>query len=175
MSPPSDARALPRLILARGHVMPIWAGHPWVFAQAVARWEGSAEAGAEVLVCDARGEPIGRALHSPGSALVARLFTRDAGRPIDAALFEERLTLAIERRRRLGLPDSETTGLRLVHAEGDDLPGLIVDRLGDVLSVQWGSIGLWQRRLPAARAGTCHSSRCCAPALTAGGTRRSHA
>jgi 23S rRNA (cytosine1962-C5)-methyltransferase len=146
MSPPADARALPRLFLARGHVMPIWAGHPWVFAQAVARWEGSAEPGAEVLVCDARGEPIGRALHSPGSAIVARLFTRDPARPIDAVLFEERLTLAIERRRRLGLPDAETTGLRLVHAEGDDLPGLIVDRLGDVLSVQWGSIGLWQRR-----------------------------
>ena len=146
MSLPPEAHALPRLILARGHVMPIWAGHPWVFAQAVARWEGSAEPGSEVLVCDARGEPIGRALHSPGSAIVARLFTRDAGQPIDAALFEQRLLLAIERRRRLGLPDSETTGLRLVHAEGDDLPGLIVDRMGDALSVQWGSIGLWQRR-----------------------------
>jgi 23S rRNA (cytosine1962-C5)-methyltransferase len=126
-------------------VQPIWAGHPWVFAQAVARWEGSAEAGDEVLVCDARGEPIGRALHSPGSAIVARLFTRDAARPIDTSLFEERLRLAIERRQRLGLPNAETTGLRLVHAEGDDLPGLIVDRMGDALSVQWGSIGLWRR------------------------------
>lgn len=145
MSKPADAPTLPRLILARGHVQPIWAGHPWVFAQAVARWEGSAEPGGELVVCDARGEPIGRALHSPGSALVARLYTRDPARPIDAALFEQRLRLAIERRARLGLPSSETTGLRLVHAEGDDLPGLVVDRLGDVLSVQWGSIGLSQR------------------------------
>ena len=146
MSSSPDLAALPRLILARGHVQPIWAGHPWVFAQAVARWEGSAEPGAEVLVCDARGQPIGRALHSPGSAIVARLFTRDAARPIDVALFAERLRLASERRQRLGLPSSETTGLRLVHAEGDDLPGLIVDRMGDVLCVQWGSIGLWQRQ-----------------------------
>src|SRR6185295_10469213 len=134
MSSSPDLAALPRLILARGHVQPIWAGHPWVFAQAVARWEGSAEPGAEVLVCDARGQPIGRALHSPGSAIVARLFTRDAARPIDAALFDERLRLASERRQRLGLPNVETTGLRLVHAEGDEL------------CVQWGSIGLWRRQ-----------------------------
>jgi 23S rRNA (cytosine1962-C5)-methyltransferase len=145
MSKPTDAPALPRLILARGHVQPIWAGHPWVFAQAVARWEGSAPPGGELIVCDARGEPLGRALHSPGSAIVARLYTRDAAQPIDAALFEGRLRLAIERRAHLGLPSSETTGLRLVHAEGDDLPGLVVDRMGDTLSVQWGSIGLSQR------------------------------
>src|SRR3954469_18180484 len=145
MPKPADGEALPRLILARGHVQPLWAGHPWVFAQAVARWEGSAAPGAELVVCDARGEPLGRALHSPGSAIVARLYTRDAARPIDAALFEERLRLASERRQRLGLPSVETTGLRLVHAEGDDLPGLIVDRMGDVLCVQWGSIGLWRR------------------------------
>src|SRR5262245_5622636 len=137
--------SLPRLILARGHVQPIWAGHPWVFAQAVARWEGSAEPGGEVVVCDARGEPLGRALHSPGSAIVARLFTRDPSCPIDAALFEARLRQALERRQCLGLPSADTTGLRLVHAEGDDLPGLIVDRLGADLCVQWGSIGLAQR------------------------------
>jgi 23S rRNA (cytosine1962-C5)-methyltransferase len=145
MSKPADMADLPRLILARGHVQPIWAGHPWVFAQAVARWEGQAAPGAEVVVCDARGEPLGRALHSPGSAIVARLFTRDPARPIDADLFEERLRRALERRARLGLPSADTTGLRLVHAEGDDLPGLVVDRLGDALSVQWGSIGLAQR------------------------------
>jgi len=145
MSTPADDPALPRLILARGHVQPIWAGHPWVFAQAVARWEGNAQPGAELIVCDSRGEPLGRALHSPGSAIVARLYTRDASRPIDAALFEQRLRLAIERRAQLGLPSDETTGFRLVHAEGDDLPGLIVDRMGDALSVQWGSIGLSQR------------------------------
>lgn len=151
MSQPTDsmalppAAALPRLILARGHVQPIWAGHPWVFAQAVARWEGKPGAGAEVLVCDAHGTPIGRALHSPGSAIVARLFTRQADRAIDLGLFEQRLRDAIERRTRLGLPSAGTTGYRLVHAEGDDLPGLIVDRMDDVLCVQWGSIGLAQR------------------------------
>ncbi|MEY4550579.1 MAG: hypothetical protein RL685_6774 [Pseudomonadota bacterium] len=145
MSQPAEVAALPRLILARGHVQPLWAGHPWVFAQAVARWEGKPGAGDEVLVCDAHGAPLGRALHSPGSAIVARLFTRGADCPIDIALFEQRLRQAIERRQRSQLPSGETTGYRLVHAEGDDLPGLIVDRMDDVLCVQWGSVGLAQR------------------------------
>ena len=149
MSKPSESvsgGALAQLTLEPGHVQPIWAGHPWVFAQAAARWSGAKpEAGAEVLVCDPRGVPLGRGLYSPGSAIVVRLFTRNPERAIDAALFAERLELALERRRRLGLPNAETTGLRLVHAEGDDLPGLIVDQLGDSLAVQWGSIGLVQR------------------------------
>ncbi len=145
MSRQPEHSELPRLILARGHVQPVWAGHPWVFAQAVARWEGKPGAGDEVLVCDAHGMPLGRALHSPGSAIVARVFTRSADCAIDPGLFEQRLRQAIERRTRLGLPSRETTGYRLVHAEGDDLPGLIVDRMGDALCVQWGSIGLAQR------------------------------
>ncbi|HVZ31797.1 MAG TPA: class I SAM-dependent rRNA methyltransferase, partial [Polyangiaceae bacterium] len=146
-SPPRRvAHGLPVLTLKPGHVQPLWAGHPWVFAQAVARWDGKPEPGAEVVVCDARGEPLGRALCSPSSAIVARVFSRDAECPIGAGLIQQRLELAAARRRNLGLPSASTTGLRAVHAEGDDLPGLIVDRLGDVLALQWGTIGVWQRR-----------------------------
>ncbi len=142
--------ALPRVTLQAGHVQPVWAGHPWVFAQAVARVEGQPAPGDEVLVCDAKGTPLGRGLHSPKSAIAVRLFTRDAAEPVDAALFERRIRLAVARRASLQLPDEttpalRTTGFRLVHAEGDGLPGLIVDRLGDVLAVQWGTLGLKQR------------------------------
>lgn len=137
--------ALPRLTLKPGHVQPVWAGHPWVFAQAVARVDGAPEPGAEVLVCDARGEPLGRALYSPSSAIVARLYTRALERPIDADLFRERIRAAVARRASFGLPSRDTTGLRWVHAEGDGLPGVIVDGLGDVLAVQWGTLGIQQR------------------------------
>ncbi|MFZ5889902.1 MAG: class I SAM-dependent rRNA methyltransferase [Myxococcota bacterium] len=133
--------------LRPGHVQPVWAGHPWVFAQAVERIEGGARAGDEVLVRDARGNPLGRGLYSPGSAIPVRLYTRDPKRPIDEALLSERISKAIARRRALGLPDDQTTGFRLIHAEGDDLPGLVVDQLGDVLSLQFGTIGLKQREL----------------------------
>ncbi|HYO96163.1 MAG TPA: class I SAM-dependent rRNA methyltransferase [Polyangiaceae bacterium] len=131
--------------LKAGHVQPVWAGHPWVFAQAIERVEGGVLAGDEVVVRDARGNLMGRGLYSPGSAIPVRLYTRDAERPIDARLLSERIQAAVVRREGFGLPSAETTGLRLVHAEGDDLPGLVVDQLGDVLAVQFGTIGMKRR------------------------------
>ncbi len=138
--------SLPTLELKPGHVRPIWAGHPWVFAQAVAKTVGNPEPGAEVLVLDAKRQPLGRALYSPRSALVARMYTRDEHTPIDAELFAERLRRAQARRDRLGLPAAATTGYRVAHAEADDLPGLVVDRLGDALAVQFGTLGLMRHR-----------------------------
>lgn len=134
-----------KVTLKAGHVQPVWAGHPWVFAQAVAKLDGVAAPGDEVLVCDARGEPLGRGLYSPGSAIAVRLFTRDPDTAIDAGLIEQRVRAAVARRRAQGLPDEQTTGFRWIHAEGDELPGLVVDRLGDAIAVQWGTIGLKRR------------------------------
>jgi len=133
------------VIIKVGHVQPVWAGHPWVFAQAIERIEGGAAAGDEILVRDSRGNTLGRGLYSPGSAIPVRLFTRDANTPIDGALFASRIERAIARRAALGLPSAATSAVRLVHAEGDDLPGLVVDQLGDVLAVQMGTIGLKRR------------------------------
>jgi len=133
------------VIIKVGHVQPVWAGHPWVFAQAIERIEGGAAAGDEILVRDSRGNTLGRGLYSPGSAIPVRLFTRDANTPIDGALFASRIERAIARRAALGLPSAATSAVRLVHAEGDDLPGLVVDQLGDVVAVQMGTIGLKRR------------------------------
>lgn len=133
------------VVLKAGHVQPVWAGHPWVFAQAVERVEGGAQAGDEVDVKDARGNFMGRGLYTPGSAIPVRIFTRERDRHLDAKLLTVRLTAAIERRRRLGLPSETTNAVRLVHAEGDELPGLVVDQLGDVLSVQFGTLGMKRR------------------------------
>ena len=137
--------ALGTVTIKAGHVQPVWAGHPWVFAQAVERIEGGVLAGDEVIVKDARGNALGRGLYSPGSAIPVRLYTRDPARSIDRTLFEERIAAAIERRRTFELPSPGTTGFRVVHAEGDDLPGLIVDQLGETLAVQFGTIGVKRR------------------------------
>jgi 23S rRNA (cytosine1962-C5)-methyltransferase len=133
------------VVIKAGHVQPVWAGHPWVFAQAIERIEGGAQPGDEIQVRDARGNVLGRGLYSPHSAIPVRLYTRDDTTPIDSALFAARIERAIARRRELGLPSSETNAVRLVHAEGDDLPGLVVDLLGDVVAVQLGTIGLKRR------------------------------
>ena len=133
------------VVIKAGHVQPVWAGHPWVFAQAVERVEGGAQPGDNVEVRDARGNSLGRGLYSPASAIVVRLYTRNSKTPVDGGLFAERIARAAERRRAFELPSADTTAFRLVNAEGDDCPGLIVDRLGDVLSVQMGTIGVKQR------------------------------
>lgn len=133
------------IVVKAGHVQPVWAGHPWVFAQAIERVEGGVQPGDEVDVKDSRGNTLGRGLYSPGSAIPVRIYTRDPARRIDAQFLNERIQRAIERRRELGLPSRDTNAVRLVHAEGDDLPGLVVDLLGNVLCVQFGTIGMKRR------------------------------
>jgi 23S rRNA (cytosine1962-C5)-methyltransferase len=136
---------VPTVVVKPGHVQPIWAGHPWVFAQAVERVQGGAEPGGEVEVVDGRGNVLGRGLYSPRSAIRVRLFTRGPNRPIDAETLAGALGRAVERRSALGLPSPDTDAYRLVHAEGDDLPGLVVDRYGSDCVVQFGTIGIKQR------------------------------
>lgn len=139
---------MPTVTLKPGHVRPVWSGHPWIFAQAIARIEGGAVAGDEVRVVDPNGNVLGRGLYTPRSAIPVRMFTREDA-PIDAALIRRRIERAVAHRRELGLPSAapghETDAYRLVHAEGDGLPSLTVDVFGDVLSVQINTIGLKKR------------------------------
>ncbi len=135
----------PGVRLRKGHVQPVWAGHPWVYAQAVADVRGEPAPGDEVVVEDAHGKALGRGLYSPRSAIAVRLFG-GPDEPIEAGLFRRRLLQAARVRNELSLPSPATTGFRLVHGEGDALPGLIVDRFGDCLVVQLGSVGLFRRR-----------------------------
>src|SRR4051812_15892205 len=136
---------MPTVTLKPGHVRPVWSGHPWIFAQAIARIEGGAVAGDEVTVVDPNGNVLGRGLYTPRSAIPVRMFTRE-DLPIDGALFRRRIERAIAHRRDLGLPSAvpghETDAYRLIHAEGDGLPSLTVDVFGDVLAVQLNTIGV---------------------------------
>jgi 23S rRNA (cytosine1962-C5)-methyltransferase len=136
---------MPTIHLKAGHVQPIWLGHPWVYAQAIDRVEGGATAGEEVQVVDPRGNLLGRGFYSPGSAIPVRLLVRDARTRLDEAFFRARIERAIALRASIGLPNEQTNAFRLVHAEGDGLPGLIVDRFGDVLAIQLGTYGMKER------------------------------
>jgi 23S rRNA (cytosine1962-C5)-methyltransferase len=136
---------MPIVTLKPGHVRPVWSGHPWVFAQAIARIEGGAVAGDEVTVVDPTGNVLGRGLYSPRSAIPVRMFTREDA-AIDGVLFRRRIERAIAHRHELGLPGGahghETDAYRLVHAEGDGMPSLTVDVFGDVLAVQLNTVGV---------------------------------
>jgi 23S rRNA (cytosine1962-C5)-methyltransferase len=134
--------------LKPGHVRPVWAGHPWIYAQGVDRVEGAAEEGDEVLVLDPRKNAMGVGFYAPRSPIAVRMVTRDPRQTLDAAFFQGRVARAQKLRAALGLPSAPTNGYRVVHAEGDGLPGLVVDRFGDDLVAQWLAPGIARFRSP---------------------------
>lgn len=134
-----------RAILRAGRVQPVWAGHPWVFAQAIERVEGAPGPGDVIEVVDGKGNHLGRGFWSPGSAIPIRIVTRRPDEALDEAALARRIDAAAALRRELGLPSADTDGYRLVHAEGDGLPGLIVDVYRDVAVAQLLTIGMKRR------------------------------
>jgi 23S rRNA (cytosine1962-C5)-methyltransferase len=110
--------------------------HPWVFEGSIAR--GSADAGELVRVEAQDGRFLAWGAYSPQSSIRVRAWSFDEAQRIDAAFFVQRLQQAVALRARLGIASD---GQRLMHGEADGLPGLIVDRYGDVLSAQFLSAG----------------------------------
>jgi len=132
----------PRVVVSERGAERARAGHPWIYRSDVV--ETHASAGDIVRVVGPRGRRLGEALYSDRSQITLRLLTHGehaAGRD----LLRERLAAAIAFRQRLGI---DATAYRLVHAEGDLLPSLVVDRYGDWLVLQTLSQGT-DRLLPA--------------------------
>jgi 23S rRNA (cytosine1962-C5)-methyltransferase len=118
--------------------------HPWVFEGSIAR--GRADAGETVRVEAADGRFLCWGAYSPSSMIRVRAWTFDEAERVDHAFFKRRVARALALRTRLA-PESD--GVRLVHGEADGLPGLIVDRYGQVLSAQFLSAGMerWREAL----------------------------
>ena len=114
--------------------------HPWIFSGAVERVDGTPANGETVLVKSAEGQPLAVAAYSPQSQIRARVWSFEAGTRIEESFFSSTLKKAIQLRNSLPA-HSHSNGLRLVHAESDGLPGLIVDRYADVLVAQFLSAG----------------------------------
>ena len=127
--------------LAKNQDRRLRSGHPWVFSNEIESADPGLIPGDEVVVLDHRDQPFGVGLYNPHSLIAVRLFARHV-RPIDANLVRDRLDQALQLRTRI-LP-VETT-YRLIHGEGDFLPGLVVDRYGDYLCVQSQTAGIERR------------------------------
>jgi len=107
------------------------AGHPWIFASDLLD-RGQAGAGDAVLVVDPKGAALGIAHYSSSSQIALRMLT-DRVQPIDRAFYLARIAAAEAYRKRIV---SGSNAYRLVHAEADLLPGLIVDRYGSYFTIQ---------------------------------------
>ena len=135
--------AEPVLRLKRGHDRP--RAHPWIFKGDVAD-ASDVPPGTAVAVVDAAARFVGRGFYNPRPALCCRILTRH-DEALDAAFFRRRVEAAVALRDAPGADArpaarAPSTAARLVWSEADGLPGLIVDRYGEVIAVQCQTLGM---------------------------------
>ena len=129
-----------KIILKRGKEESLKRLHPWVFSGAIDRWDDSIEEGDLVSVYSHDGKLIGNGHFQIGSISV-RILTF-GNECIDETFFSQRLRTALELRKALNLLREDNTSFRLVHGEGDFLPGLVIDIYGNTAVVQAHSPGM---------------------------------
>ncbi len=130
------------MVLQPGAEARVRAGHLWVYRAEIARIDGSPEDGDEVAVLTAAGHELGTGLLNTQSVITVRLMA-PPGAALDEAFFRLRLERAVAMRARVA---RGSTACRLVFGDGDLLPGLIVDRYGDLLVVQTLTLGMDRRK-----------------------------
>src|SRR5229473_2485052 len=136
----ADPVSRPQIALLPGFHRRIEGGHPWVYSNEVVM-DGAVKAlapGTLVTLRRPDERPFGVAMFNPHSLIAARLLDRDAARAIDRRFFMRRLERALKLRERL----YDRPYYRLVHAEADGLPGLVIDRFDAVLVMQANTAGM---------------------------------
>lgn len=131
--------------------------HPWIFSGAIASISGNPEEGHLVRVFSSKQEPLGIGHYEKGSIAIRMLTFSEEETSIDSLFWEERLRRAFALREALGLiryedDKSKNTTYRLVHGEGDHLPGLIIDVYGHTAVMQAHSVGMHHARIEIANA-----------------------
>ena len=137
-----------KVLLKRGREKPVLNRHPWIFSGAIKRIEGEVADGDVVEATDYRGRFLARGYLNRRSQITVRLLSWDEGEVIGRDFWRRRLERAIAGRQALA-DDPSTDAYRLVNAESDLLPGLILDRYGDYLVVQFLTLGIerWKAEL----------------------------
>ncbi len=131
-----------QIFLKKGKQESLLRNHPWVFSGAIARVSAPIEEGEIVDLFTAEGDFIARG-HSQVGSIAVRVLTFEQEQ-IDQKWWNSRIASALEVRQSLGLIDNpQTTCYRLVHGEGDNLPGLVVDVYGSTAVVQCHSVGMY--------------------------------
>ncbi|HQL23770.1 MAG TPA: class I SAM-dependent methyltransferase, partial [candidate division Zixibacteria bacterium] len=122
--------------------------HPWIFSGALAEGKPEVPYGALVRVAEASGQVIATGTYSAKGMIAVRVLAWEEA-PITREWIRERVREAVERRRLVGIGADETvTGYRAVFGEADGLPGLVVDRYGEVAVVQFATAGAEGLREP---------------------------
>jgi 23S rRNA (cytosine1962-C5)-methyltransferase len=141
----SDKSSRPVVVLRQGRESAVKRRHPWIFSGAIADRRGTLQRGCLVDVRSKDGALLGCG-HWGTRGIAVRLLSFEEVKD-EGELIHAKLTNAMRVRERLGLVGSSATnGYRLVHAEGDELPGLVIDLYADTAVVQCHSAGMWRVR-----------------------------
>jgi len=136
-----------QVILKPKRAQPFYSRHPWVFAGAVERVEGKPADGAVVDLRSSVGNFVGRGLFNSQSKILVRLYSWDESVALDRDFFKVRLKRAIELRHdQLKLNHGPEAAYRVAFSEADILSGMVIDRYGEFLTVQFTSLALANRR-----------------------------
>lgn len=140
-----------KIFLKAGKDKSLFRYHPWVFSGAIARMEGQPQEGEIVKVYNQENRFLAVGHYQIGSIAVRILSFEE--QEINYDFWKERINSAWQMRRALGLTDSVSNNVyRLVHGEGDDLPGLVIDYYAGVAVVQFHSVGMYREREDIAKA-----------------------
>src|SRR5437868_13628024 len=120
--------------------------HPWIFQKMVEKPAERLPSGSVVDIIDRDGQWVGRGLYNGHSRIALRVLTADPAEAIDDAFFARRLGRAVALRRQILGLDAVTDAYRLVHSEGDGLSGLVVDRFGSTLVLEFFAAGMFRLR-----------------------------
>ena len=120
--------------------------HPWIYQKMVEKPEPKPKPGSVVDIIDRDGTWVGRGFYNGHSRIALRVLTEDPDEAVDADYFRHKIATAITLRRDLLQLDRVTDAYRLVHAEGDGLSGLVVDRFANTLVVEFFSAGMFRLR-----------------------------
>lgn len=134
----------PEITLKSGREAALLRGHPWVFSGAIAGIKGQPSDGDVVLAKDSRGQLLALGFFNSRTDISFRVLTRDCSKAVDADFWNERISTACRLRQRL--INTKTNAYRLINAEGDGCPGLIVDVYNDALVISITTAGMEKQR-----------------------------
>ena len=134
----------PEITLKNGREAALLRGHPWVFSGAIDNVNGKPSDGDVVLARDSRGQMLALGFFNSKTDISFRVLSRDCDKAVDAAFWNERVHAAFRLRQRL--INTKTNAYRLINAEGDGCPGLIVDVYHDTLAISLTTAGMEKQK-----------------------------
>ena len=134
----------PEVTLKKGREAALFRGHPWIFSGAIAEVKGKPVVGDIVLAKDSNGKYLALGFFNPRTDIAFRILTKNCEEKVTPSFWQGRLNEACKLRQRI--INGETNAYRLINAEGDGFPGLIVDVYGSTLVISIAIAGMEKQK-----------------------------